>query len=82
MGRKKAFISGAASGIGKATAERFASEGWDLFITDINEAGLRKVLRRFPWGSIYAVLVILQTRPQCRPSQNRLMLHGADLTCL
>lgn len=50
MGRKKAFISGAASGIGKATAERFASEGWDLFITDINEAGLRKVFQALPLG--------------------------------
>ena len=27
---KLAFISGATSGIGKATAELFAKEGWDL----------------------------------------------------
>jgi NADP-dependent 3-hydroxy acid dehydrogenase YdfG len=32
-GRSKVVVSGASSGIGKATAERFAREGWDVCIT-------------------------------------------------
>jgi len=31
--RKKVVVTGASSGIGKATAERFANEGWDVCIT-------------------------------------------------
>ncbi|MCP5395268.1 MAG: SDR family oxidoreductase [Sphingomonadaceae bacterium] len=37
---KKVLITGAASGIGRATAIRFAAEGADVIIGDINEAGL------------------------------------------
>ena len=37
---KKCFITGAASGIGRATALAAAAEGAELFLTDINDAGL------------------------------------------
>jgi len=37
---KSAMITGAASGIGRACAELFASEGAELALTDINSAGL------------------------------------------
>ena len=37
---KKCFITGAASGIGRATAVAAAAEGAELFLTDINPTGL------------------------------------------
>jgi NAD(P)-dependent dehydrogenase (short-subunit alcohol dehydrogenase family) len=37
---KRAVITGAASGIGRATAIKFAAEGADLVIADINQTGL------------------------------------------
>ena len=40
---KSIFITGAASGIGKATAIRFAREGWNVGLFDINEEGLKEV---------------------------------------
>jgi len=40
-GRKFAFITGAASGIGRATAELFAERGWWIGAADRNEPGLK-----------------------------------------
>lgn len=37
-----ALVTGAASGIGKATAERFAEEGASVLVTDIQDALARK----------------------------------------
>lgn len=43
---KRAVITGAASGIGRGTAIRFAEEGADLAIGDVNEEGLAETARR------------------------------------
>ncbi|WP_084417894.1 SDR family oxidoreductase [Henriciella litoralis] len=43
-GRKSIFITGAASGIGKATAKLFADRSWFVGLYDINEAGLKEVV--------------------------------------
>lgn len=37
------FITGAASGIGRATAKRFAREGWLVAAADLNEDGLKSL---------------------------------------
>ena len=39
-GRKSIFITGAASGMGRETALRFAREGWFVGAYDVNRAGL------------------------------------------
>jgi len=41
--RRRAFITGAASGLGLACAELLAREGWKLFLTDVDEARLSLV---------------------------------------
>lgn len=43
-GRKSIFITGGASGIGLATAKRFASAGWFVGLADINAEGLTAAL--------------------------------------
>ncbi len=45
---KRVVITGAASGIGLATARRFVEEGSKVFIIDVNEEGLKRVLRENP----------------------------------
>ena len=40
---KAVIVTGAASGIGKATAERMAAEGADVIVADINVAGAEEV---------------------------------------
>ena len=40
MKGRRVLITGAAAGIGKALAQRFAEAGADLLLLDINEAGL------------------------------------------
>ena len=43
-GRKAVFITGAASGIGLASAKRFAAEGWFVGLSDIDGIGLKAAL--------------------------------------
>ena len=45
---KTAVVTGAAKGIGSATAELFAREGARLVITDVDEAGLSRLRERLP----------------------------------
>ncbi|MGB9631136.1 MAG: SDR family NAD(P)-dependent oxidoreductase [Candidatus Methanodesulfokora sp.] len=45
---KRVVITGAASGIGLATAKRFVDEGSRVFVIDVNEEGLKKVLQENP----------------------------------
>jgi len=45
--RKRAFITGAASGLGLACAEILAREGWQLFLTDVDSGRLDLVTESF-----------------------------------
>ena len=49
-GRGKVLISGASSGIGAATAARFAREGWDVCLNSRREAMLKEVLGKLAPG--------------------------------
>lgn len=51
MNRKKVLITGAASGIGRATAIRFASEGYDVCANDIQLEKLMALINELPEGN-------------------------------
>lgn len=48
---KIALITGAGSGIGRATAKRLASEGASLMLVDRNEEGLQQTVAELPQGT-------------------------------
>ena len=52
---KVAFVTGGASGLGSAAAERFASEGARVVVADIDSGGARRVARRLPDGFAGAI---------------------------
>lgn len=52
---KVAVITGAASGIGKAMAERFAAEGMQLMLADIEQSSLLRVAEKLRATGAYAV---------------------------
>ncbi|MEL0251331.1 MAG: SDR family NAD(P)-dependent oxidoreductase, partial [Novosphingobium sp.] len=50
MSRKTIFITGGASGIGRAVAQRFAQGGWFVGLADIDEAGMAGTAALLPSG--------------------------------
>jgi NAD(P)-dependent dehydrogenase (short-subunit alcohol dehydrogenase family) len=49
---KAIFITGGASGIGKATALHFAAKGWFVGLADVDEAGLAATAALLPEGKV------------------------------
>lgn len=47
---KSIFITGGASGIGRAVAQKFGAAGWFVGIADIDEAGMRETAALLPAG--------------------------------
>ncbi|WP_225204859.1 SDR family oxidoreductase [Novosphingobium huizhouense] len=47
---KAIFITGGASGIGRAVAQRFAQEGWFVGLADVNEGGMAETAALLPAG--------------------------------
>ena len=58
LSEKVALITGAGSGIGRATAIRFSREGAHVVITDVNEAGLKSVLQEIETDGGQATSVV------------------------
>jgi 3-oxoacyl-[acyl-carrier protein] reductase len=63
---KKALITGAASGIGRAIALALAQEGADVFLVDINEEGLADLAREL---GRYGTKVVTATCDLSEPAQ-------------
>lgn len=47
---KTIFITGGASGIGRAVAVKFGAQGWFVALADVNEAGMRETAALLPAG--------------------------------
>lgn len=60
---KVAWITGAGSGIGEATARRFAAEGAKLALTDVNPEGLERVAKDLG-GEILTTIADVTNRDQ------------------
>ncbi len=69
---KKVVVTGAASGIGKAVALRFASEGWLVCALDVNEVGLGSLAREWTPGE-HLTLVGDYSQPSTAESLERLL---------
>ena len=68
MGRfsgKTVLITGAASGIGRASAQAFAAEGASLYLCDINGAGLQGVADALP-GQVKTRVLDVTSSADCR----------------
>ncbi len=50
MAHKTIFITGGASGIGRAVAVKFAGQGWFVGLADVNESGMRETAAMIPAG--------------------------------
>jgi glucose 1-dehydrogenase len=68
---KIAVVTGAASGIGRGTAIRFAEEGADLALADLNEAGLEETARQV--GALGRRAIVQPTDVGERAQVERLM---------
>jgi NAD(P)-dependent dehydrogenase (short-subunit alcohol dehydrogenase family) len=63
-GRKSIFITGGASGIGRAVAVHFAARGWFVGIADVNEAGMRETAAMLPSGQSSIHTLDVRSREQ------------------
>jgi len=61
---KSIFITGGASGIGRATARRFAREGWFIGLADVDEAGMRETAAMLPEGQCSQHRLDVTDRPR------------------
>jgi NAD(P)-dependent dehydrogenase (short-subunit alcohol dehydrogenase family) len=59
---KTIFITGAGSGIGRATAKLFGERGWFVGLTDVTAEGLEETRRMLPEGSAWAGILDVRDR--------------------
>lgn len=63
---KTVMITGAASGIGRATAQRFAAEGAQVAISDMNAAGLEETLASLEGSGHHSMALDVSDPAACR----------------
>lgn len=60
--QKTIFVTGAGSGIGRATAQLFAERGWFVGLADINEQGLQETAASLPGGQRLSLVLDVRDR--------------------
>jgi len=60
--RKSIFITGAASGIGRATAALFAEKGWYIGAVDINDQGLNTLIEKLGAENVFTHILDVTDR--------------------
>ncbi len=61
--RRAIFITGAASGMGRETAKLFASKGWFVGATDVNEPGLKTLEQELGSQNCWAAKLDVTAKP-------------------
>ena len=73
---KHTFLTGAASGIGRSLALKLAAEGANLFLVDVDEAGLERVRREAAASGV--IVVAHQCDLTCRDQVSAAVQRGLD----
>jgi NAD(P)-dependent dehydrogenase (short-subunit alcohol dehydrogenase family) len=76
------MVTGAAAGLGRATAARFAAEGASVFGVDVDQGGLAETKAACPAGRFEALIVDLRTAAACRQAVAAAVGHGGGLDVL
>ncbi|HTG38793.1 SDR family oxidoreductase [Sphingomonas sp.] len=63
-GRRRLFVTGGASGIGRAVAHRFAAAGWRIGLADVNAEGLERVMAELSDGRASSHVMDVRERKQ------------------
>jgi NAD(P)-dependent dehydrogenase (short-subunit alcohol dehydrogenase family) len=79
---KVAIVTGAASGIGRSTAQVFAREGCKVALVDINESGLKETLATLPDGEAFAVAADVSRTEDVRRTLDQAVSRFGKLTTM
>jgi NAD(P)-dependent dehydrogenase (short-subunit alcohol dehydrogenase family) len=79
---KAALVTGAAAGLGRATAQRLAAEGARVFGVDVDAGGLAETRAACPGGSFASLTADLATRAACREAVAAAVASGGGLDVL
>jgi len=79
---KVALVTGAASGLGRATAQRLAAEGARVVGVDVDAEGLAETLRACPEGGFRALPLDLSSASACREAVGSVLERESALDVL
>jgi NAD(P)-dependent dehydrogenase (short-subunit alcohol dehydrogenase family) len=79
---KVAIVTGAASGIGRSTAQVFVREGCKVALIDINESGLKETLATLPDSEAIAVVADVSRTEDVRHALDQAVSRFGKLTTM